>query len=165
MTKPSRPQRRLTRNTLAASLKLNSMRPVAFTASWPWWVFSSNRRISLTENRPSTRTTNWMPSARWMLSPVKRYTPLLASIPTLDRNSPSSAASRVFSGRSPAIPPRQTMANTMSTKYSAGPKAIAHLASSGANRTIPQVAMKAPMNELQADSDRATPARPLRAIG
>ena len=100
-----------------------------------------------------------------MLSPVKRYTPLLASIPTQDRNSPSNAASSVFSGLSPAMPPRQTMAKTISTKYSAGPKAIAHLASSGANRTIPQVAMKAPMKELQADSDRATPARPLRAIG
>ncbi len=57
------------------------------------------------------------------------------------------------------------MANTISTKYSAGPKAMAHLASSGANSTMPQVAMKAPMKELQADSDRATPARPWRAMG
>ena len=57
------------------------------------------------------------------------------------------------------------MANTISTKYSAGPKAIAHLASSGANSTMPQVAMNAPMNELQADSDSATPARPWRAMG
>ncbi|MNP74385.1 hypothetical protein D3C76_1712530 [compost metagenome] len=57
------------------------------------------------------------------------------------------------------------MANTISTKYSAGPKAIAHFASSGANSTMPQVAISAPMNELQADSDSATPARPLRAIG
>ena len=32
------------------------------------------------------------------------------------------------------------MANTINTKYSAGPKAIAHLASSGANSTMPQVA-------------------------
>ncbi|MCY1413187.1 hypothetical protein D9M71_286130 [compost metagenome] len=57
------------------------------------------------------------------------------------------------------------MANTISTKYSAGPKAIAHLASSGANSTMPQVAMNAPMNELQADNDRATPAMPWRAMG
>ncbi len=52
------------------------------------------------------------------------------------------------------------MANTISTKYSAGPKAIAHLARIGANMTMPQVAMNAPMNELQADSESATPARP-----
>jgi hypothetical protein len=52
------------------------------------------------------------------------------------------------------------MAKTMSTKYSAGPKAIAHLASNGANSTMPQVAIRAPMNELQADSDKATPAKP-----
>ncbi|EFW81612.1 hypothetical protein PsgB076_05975 [Pseudomonas savastanoi pv. glycinea str. B076] len=30
---------------------------------------------------------------------------------------------------------------------------------------MPQVAMNAPMNELHADSDRATPASPWRAIG
>ncbi|MNW08568.1 hypothetical protein D3C71_2053670 [compost metagenome] len=71
----------------------------------------------------------------------------------------------VFSGRSPAMPPRQTIANTISTKYSAGPKAIAHFASNGANSTMPHVAMNAPMNELHADNDRATPAMPLRAIG
>ncbi|MCY1426130.1 hypothetical protein D9M71_419420 [compost metagenome] len=106
-----------------------------------------------------------MPSARFTLSPVKRYTPLLASMPTQERNRPISAAMKVFSGLSPAMPPRQTMAKTISTKYSAGPKAMAHLASKGANRTIPQVAMNAPMNELHADNDRATPARPLRAIG
>lgn len=117
------------------------------------------------ENRPRTSTTNWMPSARCTLSPVKRYTPLLASMPTLERNSPISAAMKVFNGRSPAMPPRQTMANTISTKYSAGPKAIAHFANSGANSTMPQVAIKAPMNELQADSDSATPARPWRAMG
>jgi hypothetical protein len=95
-----------------------------------------------------------------MLSPVNRYTPLLASMPTLDRNRPINAAMKVFSGLSPAMPPRQTMANTISTKYSAGPKAMAHLARIGANMTMPQVAMNAPMNELQAESDKATPARP-----
>ncbi|RMN71764.1 hypothetical protein ALQ55_200127 [Pseudomonas savastanoi pv. savastanoi] len=89
----------------------------------------------------------------------------MASIPTADRNSPISAAMNVFNGLSPAMPPRQTMANTISTKYSAGPKAIAHLASRGANSTMPQVAMNAPMNELHADNDSATPASPLRAIG
>ncbi len=86
-------------------------------------------------------------------------------MPTAERNRPINAAMKVFNGLSPAIPPRQTMANTISTKYSAGPKAIAHFASSGANSTMPQVAIRAPMNELQADSDKATPARPWRAMG
>ena len=57
------------------------------------------------------------------------------------------------------------MAKIISTKYSAGPKATAHLASSGANSTTPQVAMMLPMNELTADSDRAMPPLPWRASG
>jgi len=66
----------------------------------------------------------------------------------------------VFNGLLPAIPARQVMANTISTKYSAGPKATAQLASSGANSTTPTVAIRPPMNELHADSDSATPAWP-----
>ena len=57
------------------------------------------------------------------------------------------------------------MANTISTKYSAGPKAIAQLASSGANSTTPMVAMVLPINELMAESDRAMPALPCLASG
>ncbi len=57
------------------------------------------------------------------------------------------------------------MAKIISTKYSAGPKATAHLASSGANSTTPQVAMVLPIKELTADSDRAMPALPWRASG
>ncbi len=63
------------------------------------------------------------------------------------------------------MPPRQAMAKIISTKYSAGPNATAHLASSGANSTTPQVAMKLPTNELTADSDNAMPALPWRASG
>ncbi len=57
------------------------------------------------------------------------------------------------------------MAKIISTKYSAGPKATAHLASSGANSTTPQVAMVLPIKELTADSDSAIPALPWRASG
>jgi len=71
----------------------------------------------------------------------------------------------VFIGLFPAMPARQTMANTISTKYSAGPKATAHLASSGAKITTPQVAIRPPTKELQAEIDRAMPALPWRASG
>ncbi|MNQ80756.1 hypothetical protein D3C85_957490 [compost metagenome] len=109
--------------------------------------------------------TNWMPSDRLTLSKVKRYTPVVESTPTVARARPISAAIRVFTGLSPTRPPRQVMANTISTKYSAGPKATAHFASSGANNTTPRVAMVLPMNELTADSDRAMPALPCLASG
>ncbi|MNF68904.1 hypothetical protein D3C84_507740 [compost metagenome] len=116
-------------------------------------------------NNPSTRTMNWMPSANPRLPKVKRYTPLLASMPTQDRARPMNAAMAVFSGLLSAMPARQVIANTINTKYSAGPKATAHLASSGANSTTPIVAMVPPINELQADSDRAIPALPCWAKG
>jgi len=63
------------------------------------------------------------------------------------------------------MPARQVMANTISTKYSAGPKATAHFASNGANNTTPTVAIRPPTKELQADRESATPALPCRASG
>ncbi len=86
-------------------------------------------------------------------------------MPTEAMARPNSAATSVLTGFSAAMPERLRMASAISAKYSAGPKAIAHFASSGENSTMPQVAMKAPMKELQADSDRATPAMPWRASG
>jgi hypothetical protein len=59
----------------------------------------------------------------------------------------------------------QAKAKHISAKYSAGPNDSAQLASSGANSTMPTVAMSEPTNELQAEIDSATPPRPLRAIG
>ncbi|MNO00074.1 hypothetical protein D3C81_2198750 [compost metagenome] len=66
---------------------------------------------------------------------------------------------------SPTMPPRQAMAKTISTKYSAGPKATAQFARIGANSTTPMVAMVLPMKELMADRDRAMPPLPWRARG
>ena len=48
---------------------------------------------------------------------------------------------------------------------SAGPKAIAHSASSGAKATMPMVASRAPVKEASADIDNAGPARPFLASG
>ena len=165
MTKPARALRTMVPKVLQNSLKLNSKRPLAFTACWPAWVFSSITRISLTLKKPITTMMNWMPSDRLTLPKVKRYTPVVESTPTVARARPISAAIRVLTGLSPTMPPRQAMAKTISTKYSAGPKATAHLASSGANRTTPQVAIMLPTKELTADSDRAMPALPWRARG
>ncbi|MDT4870298.1 hypothetical protein FQZ97_1053710 [compost metagenome] len=139
---------------------MNSRRPLAFTAFCPLWVFSSISRISLTLKKPITTMTNWIPSDRLTLSKVKRYTPVVESTPTVAKARPISADIRVFTGLSPTMPPRQAMAKIISTKYSAGPKATAHFANSGANNTTPQVAMVLPIKELTADSDRAIPALP-----
>lgn len=57
------------------------------------------------------------------------------------------------------------MANTIRAKYSAGPKASDQRASSGANRMMPPMAIIEPTNELTAEMDSATPARPCCAIG
>ncbi len=59
----------------------------------------------------------------------------------------------------------QAKAKHISAKYSAGPKASAQRASSGANSTMPMVATIEPTNELQAEIDSATPPRPFFAIG
>ncbi|MNZ95406.1 hypothetical protein D3C78_1145530 [compost metagenome] len=48
----------------AASLRLNSKRPVLRTSFCPVLVLSSISRISLTENRPITTTINCTPSER-----------------------------------------------------------------------------------------------------
>ena len=75
------------------------------------------------------------------------------------------AASTPFTGCSPSRLVNAQNANTISTKYSAGPKASAQLAKSGASTMMPRVAISEPTNEDQADSDNATLARPWRARG
>ena len=100
---------------------------------------------------------NWMPSHKCTLSPVKRYTPELESSPTVDSDRPITAASTAFMGWLPISPVMQAKAKHISAKYSAGPKASAQRASSGANNTMPMVAMVEPTNELQAEIDNATP--------
>ena len=57
------------------------------------------------------------------------------------------------------------MAKIISAKYSAGPNASDHWASSGANKIIPIIAISEPTNELTAEMDNATPPRPCCAMG
>lgn len=57
------------------------------------------------------------------------------------------------------------MANTMRAKYSAGPKASDQQARAGANSMMPPMASREPTNELTAEMERATPARPCLAMG
>ena len=83
----------------------------------------------------------------------------------MDSDRPITAASAAFMGASPIRPVMQAKAKHISAKYSAGPNASAQRASSGANSTMPVVATSEPMNELHAEIDSATPARPWRAIG
>ncbi|CPM38828.1 Uncharacterised protein [Bordetella pertussis] len=78
---------------------------------------------------------------------------------------PIIAASTPLTGCLPSRLVRQQKANTISTKYSAGPKASAHLASSGASRMMPVTDTMAPKKADHADSDNATLARPWRASG
>lgn len=57
------------------------------------------------------------------------------------------------------------MAKIIRAKYSAGPNASDHCASTGANRMIPPIAIVEPTKELTAEIDSATPPRPCCAIG
>ncbi len=86
-------------------------------------------------------------------------------MPTQASIRPISTATAVLMGLSPAMPARQTIAKTISMKYSAGPKETAHLASSGAKMVTPMVAIRPPINELQAEMDSAMPPLPCLASG
>ena len=86
-------------------------------------------------------------------------------MPTVDSISPSSTHTIALTSESPTRPPRQDRASTINAKYSAGPKASAHSARSGANSTMPTTATIEPEKEAKADSERAGPARPFLAIG
>ena len=70
--KPTTEERSVAPTHCAASLVLNSIRPVFRTRVCPPLVLSSISRISETENRPITTTINCTPSERWTLSKVKR---------------------------------------------------------------------------------------------
>ena len=163
--KPITDERSVAPVQAAASLALNSMRPVLRTSVWPLLVLSSISRISETENRPITTTINCTPSERCTLSNVKRYTPVLASTPTVASPRPISAARNDFSGFCAIMLPRQAMAKTIRAKYSAGPNASDHSASTGAKRMMPKIAINEPTNELTAEIESATPPRPCCAIG
>src|SRR5690606_4941249 len=92
-------------------------------------------------------------------------TPELESTPMVEIPRPIMAASTPLMGCLPSRLVRQQKANTISTKYSAGPNASAHLASSGASRMMPVTETMAPKNAEHADSDSATLAMPCRASG
>src|SRR5690606_30866959 len=78
---------------------------------------------------------------------------------------PIMAASTPLTGCWPSRLVRQQNANTISTKYSAGPNASAHRASSGASRTMPVTDTRAPTKADAADRESATLANPWRASG
>ena len=61
-------------------------------------------------------------------------------------------------------PVKQTIANTIKAKYSAGPNAIAHFAKIGANNTIPIKAIVLPMKELKRSSCADTVANPKKVL-
>ncbi len=126
---------------------------------------SSINRISLTLNRPITKVVKAIPSLKPTLLKVKRYTPVIASIPTVESARPMSAIIKVLKGCVLTRPVKQTIAKTIKAKYSAGPNAIAHFANIGANNTIPIKATVLPTKELTDDKDNAIPAFPCCANG
>ena len=71
-TNPTTDERMVDHQVWAISLRLNIERPVALMMPAVLWCCSSISRISLMENRPITRTMNWMPSDRCTSPPVKR---------------------------------------------------------------------------------------------
>ena len=148
---PGRLERTVPHQVSAISFMLNNARPVSLMMPSLLWCCSSISKISLIENTPITTTVNWMPSDKCRLSPVNQYTPEFESSPMMDSDRPITAANTAFMGASPIRPVMHAKAKHISAKYSAGPNARAQRASSGANSTMPRVANKAPMNELQAE--------------
>ncbi len=78
--------------------------------------------------------------------------------------SPKPVEARARTRLPPAKLDSAEKAKTMSAKYSAGPKRIAHSERRGAKRTRPKIDSVPPTKELTAEMASAGPARPSRVM-
>ena len=85
-------------------------------------------------------------------------------MPTAARKSPTPTAIKALGRLRPATPANAAKAKSMSAKYSAGPKRMAHVANNGANSTSPKMDRVPPTKDAIADIARAGPARPFFVI-
>jgi hypothetical protein len=101
----------------------------------------------------------WAPAT----SSVKRTVPPSGSMPTVDSMIPSTTMASDFGREPPVRLARRTRPRRAKAKYSAGPKASAARATSGA-ATCSAITLKVPAtNDAMAATASAAPARPLRA--
>ena len=85
-------------------------------------------------------------------------------MPTEARKSPTPTAINALGRLRPATPANAAKANSMSAKYSTGPKRMAHVAKRGANSTSPKMDSVPPTKDAIAEIARAGPARPCLVI-
>ena len=115
-------------------------------------------------NRPMTTGTRPMPSISSSRPKVRRGCAVMLSSPTTPSTMPMQAISNAFAIEPCVRKVRTTRPSTIRLKYSAGPKAIATLASLGAT-SISAISAKVPAkNEPNAEMPSAGPARPCLAI-
>ena len=115
-------------------------------------------------NRPIATTTKPMPSESSGSPNVKRWSPVVVSMPTRPRSTPSAIIATAFSSEPCASTTAATRPSTISEKYSAAPNRKASSARGGAAAARISVAMQPATNDPIAAIASAWPARPLRAI-
>ncbi len=106
----------------------------------------------------------WIPSNSAGTPAVKRWVPVIWSIPTKDSVIPISSAQRPRIALSETTAEIAMKAKTASARYCGGPKLVASPASSGTVKTTTTVASRPPMNAPIAEVASACGARPDSAI-
>ncbi len=105
-------------------------------------------------------TTKSIPSKSRSCPKVYRGTALFGSKPTVASMRPKVVAMSAFTTLFPAKLESVVKAKTISAKYSAGPKRMAHRDRSGAKSMSPTTETVPPKKEATADMASAGPARP-----
>ena len=115
-------------------------------------------------NSAMATTMKSMPPLRWRFPPVYRVTPLAASVPTVDSQSPKSAAITALVVDPVVRVATSSRASSISRKYSAAPKLIASRANNGDRNVSATMETVPARNDPIAAVNSAGPARPRRAI-
>ena len=120
--------------------------------------------ISPMPNRPMASVATSMPSVSSRMPKVKRWPPVLPSVPTSPISRPITIMAIAFSTEPCASTTAAIRPSSISEKYSGAPNDWPIRDSGGAKPAIRKVAMVPAKNEAIAATASAAPARPFRAI-
>ena len=121
-------------------------------------------KISARPKMPQMMTMKSTPPSSWGTPKANRGTPHTTSSPIVAMNSPISVEMMVLMGSSPPKTVSSPKDMSAKPKYSAGPKRRANLASAGAKHIRIATEIVPAIQEPMAATEKAAPARPLRAI-
>ena len=121
--------------------------------------------ISAMPNRPIATTPILSPSSRLVDPKVKRAAPEVMSMPTRPTTMPMTTEVSECTAEPRPSTAAPVMPSTTSAKYSGEPNDSATLASGGANSARMTMPTALPHSDAIVVMNRATPARPWRAIG